>query len=115
MIITADIISLGFAIFGVVSFLYIVMFKLVSWREEEFVCVIPLYGDDKSVFARIDDLRLFAEICSIHKKLKIVAVNYGAPAWFVKLLNERYESYGFLTVIDSDSAADELDEKVFGK
>lgn len=108
MIFTADVVALIFAVFGVISLLYFLMFRFLSWREKDFTAVVPLFFEDEEIFLRIDGIRMFAEACSVHKKTKIAVVNYGAPESFLDEIRKRYANCGFLFIVDSETAGEEM-------
>lgn len=108
MIFTADVIALIFAVFGVISLLYLLMFGFLSWRENGFTAVVPLFYEDEAVFMRIDDIRMFAELCPLHKKTKIALINYGAPESFLDEIRKRYAGFDFLFIVDSETAGEEM-------
>lgn len=97
-----------FAVFGVISLLYLLMFRLLSWREKDITAVVPLFYEDESVFLRIDNIRMLAELCSVHKITKIAVVNYGAPEGFLEEIRRRYAGCDFLFIVDSRTAGEEM-------
>lgn len=109
----SEIATLAFAVIGVISLLFAVIFKLLSWREGTVVLSIPLYAADDTVFERIDSLRMLTELCGIHKRCKIVIINYGAPEWYCEKIRMNFSGWGFLEVFDADNATDEMNGKIF--
>lgn len=109
----SQIATLAFAVLGVIFLLLSVIFKLLSWRENTVVLSLPLYSADDRIFERIDSLRMFTELCGIHKRCKIVIINYGAPDWYCEKIRLNFSDCGFLEVFNSDEAADNMNEKIF--
>ncbi len=106
----AEVTVLVFAVIGILSILRFLIFKFISYREEKFTLVIPVFSEDEEVFWRIENLREFCEFCGIHKKYTVVIINYGARKWFLEKLEELYGYYGFLKIVDSVEAGDALKE-----
>lgn len=109
----SEIFALILSILGIVFVLLFVLFKLLSWKEAEIVITLPLYSKDDKIFEHIDNLRMFSELCGIHKKCRIVVINYGAPEWFCNKIRFNYEGYDFLLIVDGDTAGEEIGEKIF--
>ena len=106
----AEVAMLIFAIVGILSILRFIIFKFISFKEEKFNLIIPVFKEDEEVFRRIENLREFLEFSGIHKKCTVVIINYGAENWFLEKIQENYGYYGFLKIIDSDEAGDALKE-----
>ena len=106
----AEVSMLIFAIVGILSILRFIIFKFISFKEEKFNLIIPVFKEDEEVFRRIENLREFLEFSGIHKKCTVVIINYGAGDWFLEKIQENYGYYGFLKIIDSDEAGDALKE-----
>ncbi len=109
----SEIATLTFAVIGVIFLLLTVIFKLLSWREGTIVLNLPLYAADDLIFERIDSLRMFTELCGIHKRCKIVIINYGAPEWYCEKIRLNFSDCGFLEVFNAEDAAEEINEKIF--
>ena len=109
----SDIATLVFSLLGVIFLLYLLIFKLLSWREDNAVLTLPLYGNDDAVFQHIDNIRMFTELCGIHKRCKIVVINYGASDWYCEKIKFNFPGYGVLEVVNAESAADEMNGTVF--
>ena len=109
----SEIFALIMSILGIVFILYSVLFKLLSWKEDEIVITLPLYSKDDEIFEHIDNLRMFSELCGIHKKCRIVVINYGAPEWFCNKIRLNYDGYSFLEIVDSDTAGEEIGGRIF--
>lgn len=92
----SDIATLVFSVLGVIFLLYLLIFKLLSWREDNAVLTLPLYGNDDAVFQHIDNIRMFTELCGIHKRCKIVVINYGASDWYCEKIRYNYAATVFL-------------------
>lgn len=106
----AEVSMLILAIIGILSILRFLIFKFISFKEEKFTLVLPLFSADEEVFTRIENLREFSEFCGIHKKCTVVIVNYGAENWFLEKIEENYGYYGFLKIIEADEAGEALKE-----
>ena len=106
----AEVTMLIFAIVGILSILRFIIFKFISFKEEKFNLIIPVFKEDEEVFRRIENLREFLEFSGIHKKCTVVIINYGAPNWFLGKINEMYGYYWFLKIVEADEAGDALKE-----
>lgn len=106
-------VTLAFAVLGIIFLLFTVIFKLLSWREGMFALSIPLYSANDLIFERIDSLRMLTELCGIHKRCKIVIINYGAPEWFCEKIRINFSGCGFIEVFNADNAADMMNGKIF--
>lgn len=106
----AEVSMLIFAIIGILSILRYLIFKFISFKEERFTLVLPVFSESEEIFSRIENLREFCEFCGIHKKCTVIIVNYGAPDWFMEKIDEQYGYYGFLEIIDGDEVGDVLEE-----
>ena len=106
----AEVAMLILAVVGILSILRFIIFKFISFKEEKFNLIIPVFKEDEEVFRRIENLREFLEFSGIHKKCTVVIINYGAPNWFLEKINEMYGYYGFLKIIEADEAGDALQE-----
>ncbi len=106
----AEVAMLILAVVGILSILRFIIFKFISFKEEKFNLIIPVFKEDEEVFRRIENLREFLEFSGIHKKCTVVIINYGAPNWFLEKINEMYGYYGFLKIIEADEVGDALKE-----
>jgi len=106
----AEVSMLIFAVIGILSILRYLIFKFISFKEEQFTLVLPIFSESDEIFSRIENLREFCEFCGIHKKCTVVIVNYGAPEWFLEKIDEMYGYYGFLKIINADKLSENLEE-----
>ena len=106
----AEVAMLIFAIVGILSVLRFIIFKFISFKEEKFNLIIPVYKEDEEVFRRIENLREFLEFSGIHKKCTVVIINYGAENWFLEKVDEMYGCYGFLKIVDKEDVKEALKE-----
>ncbi len=106
----AEVAMLIFAIVGILSILRFIIFKFISFKEEKFNLIIPVFKEDEEVFRRIENLREFLEFSGIHKKCTVVIINYGAENWFLEKIDETYGYYGFLKIVDKEDVKEALKE-----
>ncbi len=106
----AEVSMLIFAVIGILSILRYLIFKFISFKEEKFTLVLPVFSESDEIFHRIENLREFCEFCGIHKKCTVVIVNYGANKWFLEKIEEQYGYYGFLKIIEAEEVGDALEE-----
>ena len=106
----SEVFMLIFAVVGILSILRFLIFKFISFKEEKFTLVLPLFSEDKEVFRRIENVREFCEFCGIHKKCTVVIINYGAEEWFLEKIEETYGYYGFLKIVDKEDVKEALKE-----
>lgn len=106
----AEVSMLILAIIGILSILRFLIFKFISFKEDKFTLVLPVFSEDEEIFSRIENLREFLEFSGIHKKSTVVIINYGAKKWFLEKIDEMYGYYGFLKIIESDEAGVALKE-----
>lgn len=104
----SDIVSLFLAIIGVLFILFSIIFKLLTWKESEFVISIPLKSDDKEIYNRITNLWEIVSFLGIQKQCTIVVVNYGASNLFISKLKSYFSQYNFLKIIDKEKPIKEL-------
>ena len=109
----AEVSMLIFAVIGILSILRYLIFKFISFKEDRFTLVLPVFSESDEIFHRIENLREFLEFSGIHKKCTVVIINYGAGDWFLEKIQENYGYYGFLKIIDSDEAGDALKEIIY--
>lgn len=101
----SDIITLFFGIMGIIFVLLSFVFKLITWREESFNFVIPLYSDNENIFTKICNITDFVEFSGIHKKCTIVIVNYGASDYFCNQLDSYFKNCINLKIVKATSQA----------
>ena len=106
----AEVAMLIFAIVGILSVLRFIIFKFISFKDEKFNLIIPVFKEDEEVFRRIENLREFLEFSGIHKKCTVVIINYGAENWFLEKIDEMYGCYGFLKIVDKEDVKEALKE-----
>ena len=106
----AEVAMLIFAIVGILSILRFIIFKFISFKEEKFNLIIPVFKEDEEVFRRIENLREFLEFSGIHKKSTVVIINYGAEKWFLEKIDKIYGYYGFLKIVDKEDVKEALKE-----
>ena len=104
----SDIVALILAVTGVIFILFSIVFKLLVWRESDVILSIPLNSDDKEIYDRIINLWEICSFLGIQKQCTIVVVNYGASESFINELNNYYNGYNFLRIIDKDKSIKEL-------
>lgn len=105
-----DAVTLVFAVVGILSILKWLVLKFMSWKEERFTIVLPLFSEDEEIVNHIDNLRALLEYVGIYKKSTIALINYGASEWFVNKLKEKYDFSEFLKIYDSTKAGEGLKE-----
>lgn len=104
----SDIITLAFAIAGMIYILLSGVLRILLWREEGFLVTIPLYTSDESIIRRTGNLRSLLEFCGIHKKCTVVIVNYGAPDWFCDKIADYFGQCKNLKIIKAENLITEL-------
>ena len=104
----SDTVALFLAIAGVVFFLFSIIFRLMVWKESGVSISIPLNSDDEEIYNRIKNLREICSFLGIQKQCTIVVVNYSASESFINELNNYYNGYNFLRIIDKDKSIKEL-------
>ena len=104
----SDIISLVFAILGIVFVLMVCVLRIMVWRTEDITITIPLYDCDKSIFNRIYNLRSGFDFGGMKEKCTIVIINYGAPEFFCNEILSFYEKYNFLRLVHYYDIQDKL-------
>jgi hypothetical protein len=105
---TTEAATIILAVVGVISILKFLIFKFISWKEEEFILVLPIFTESNDIFQRIENMREFCDFCGIHKKSTIVIVNYGASREFLQKIEDTYGYYGNLQIIEKDEAGEML-------
>ena len=104
----SDILILGFAIMGLVSFLMFVVMKFLAWRTDEITITIPLKECDQNIFYKIYNIRSIFDFCGMKEKCTVVIINYGAPEWFCNEILSYYEKYNFVRLVHYYDLADKL-------
>ena len=99
-----------FAVIGILSILRFLIFKFITFKEEQFTLLLPVCNESEEIFIHIENLREFLDFSGIHKKCTVVIVNYGANKWFLEKIEEQYGYYGFLKIIEADEMGDALEE-----
>ncbi len=97
-----DICALIFSLIGAVSIIYFINIKLLSWKEESFNIVLPLYSENDDIKEHIYNIRSLFEMVGIEKKLRLTIVNYGAPEWYCQKLLKDFEAYPFINITNSE-------------
>ena len=103
-----DIITLIFAVAGMIYILLSSVLKILLWRETGFCVFIPLDTQDEKIIRRISNLRSLLEFCGLHKKCTVVVVNYDAPDWFCDKIRNYFGNCKNLKIIKSENVITEL-------
>ena len=104
----SDFVALFLSIVGVVFILFSIIFKLLTWKENNFIISIPLKSDDKEIYNRITNLWEIVCFLGIQKQCTIAVVNYGASNLFISKLKSYFSQYDFLKIIDKEQPIKEL-------
>ena len=104
----SDIVSLFLAIIGVLFILFLIIFKLLVWKESEAVISISLKSDDKKIYDRITNLWEICCFLGIQKQCTIVVVNYGASKIFINKLKNHFSQYDVIKIIEAENLIKEL-------
>ena len=104
----SDISALFLAILGILFILFIIIFKLMVWKEKDVVISVPLDSDNREIYNRIVNLKDICEFLGVQKQCTIVVVNYGASKRFIDELKEYFSDYDFLKIIDKENMVTEL-------
>ena len=104
----SDISALFLAILGILFILFIIIFKLMVWKEKDVVISVHLDSDDREIYNRIVNLKDICEFLGVQKQCTIVVVNYGASKRFIDELKEYFSDYDFLKIIDKENMVTEL-------
>ncbi len=102
----SDIVALVFGILGIVFVLLSLVFKLISWKEESYTVILPLYSEGEEIYTRICNVTDFIEFCGIHRKSTVVIINYGASDKFCNNLENYFRNCINLKIIDSNEPAE---------
>lgn len=105
-----EIFTLIFAIIGILSILRFLIFKFITFKEEQFTLLLPVHKENEEIFSRIENLREFLDFSGIHKKCTVVIINYGVSEEFLEKIDSMYGYYGFLKIIDKENAGESLKE-----
>ncbi len=105
-----EIFTLIFAVIGILSVLRFFIFKFITFKEEKFTLLLPVFSEDEEIFNRIENLREFLDFSGIHKKCTVVIINYGVSEEFLEKIDSMYGYYGFLKIIDKENAGESLKE-----
>ncbi|MBR3809386.1 MAG: hypothetical protein IKK46_03700 [Clostridia bacterium] len=105
-----EIFTLIFAIIGILSILRFLIFKFITFKEEQFTLLLPVHKENEGIFSRIENLREFLDFSGIHKKCTVVIINYGVSEEFLEKIDSMYGYYGFLKIIDKENAGERLKE-----
>ena len=102
----AEVAMLILAVVGILSILRFIIFKFISFKEEKFNLIIPVFKEDEEVFRRIENLREFLEFSGIHKKCTVVIINYGADDSFCNNIKDYFSNYITLKILNSNEQAE---------
>ena len=105
-----EIFTLIFAVIGILSILRFLIFKFITFKEESFALLLPVYKEDEEIFSRIENLREFLDFTGVHKKCTVVIINYGVSEEFLEKIDSMYGYYGFLKIIDKENAVESIKE-----
>lgn len=103
-----DIFSLIFAVTGMICLMFVLMFRLMCWRENGVTVILPLRSTSDGIIPRIRHLREIFELLGVHKKCSMAVVNYGAPEWYCELIKGEFDNADFLYIVDAANAAEGL-------
>ncbi len=103
-----DVFSLAFAVTGMICLMFVLMFRIMTWRENGITVIIPLRRAGDGVTDRVRHLREIFELLGVQKKCSIAVVNYGAPEWYCELLKNEFDNGDFIYIVDAANAAETL-------
>ncbi len=103
-----DILIWGFGLLGIVSLLMCFVFKMITWKLDDFTITVPLSYGDEDIINKVYNIRSFLEFCGIDDKCTVVLIDYGAPKWVRDKITDYYEKYNFLKIVDADTKVGEL-------
>ncbi|MBR3789262.1 MAG: hypothetical protein IKJ86_04680, partial [Clostridia bacterium] len=66
-----EVFTLIFAIIGILSILRFLIFKFITFKEEQFTLLLPVHKENEEIFSRIENLREFLDFSGIHKKCTV--------------------------------------------
>ncbi|MBR2876303.1 MAG: hypothetical protein IKC01_04125 [Clostridia bacterium] len=98
------------AVLGIISILKYLIFKFISWKEEYFTLVLPVFNENEDIFQRIANIREFCEFCGIHKKCTIAIINYGASDVFIEKLKNEFGYSDIFSFVEVENIESELKE-----
>ena len=104
----SDIVAFILAILGVIFILFIVVFKLMIWKENDVIITVPLNYDDDEIYNRVKNLWEICSFLRIQKQCTIVIVNYGASENFINELGNYFIQYSSLKIINKENLIKEL-------
>lgn len=96
------------AVVGILSALRYLIFKFITFKEERFTLLLPVFEENEEVFRKIENLREFLDFAGIHKKSTVVIINYGVSKEFLEKIDSMYGYYGFLKIIEKENAGESL-------
>ncbi len=94
----SDIVAFAFAVIGIVSVFYSVIFRLTAMLTEKLTIVIPLHYNDESIHDRIRRIRSLLDFCHMKKKCTIVIENHGASDDYCNELKDCYSQYNEIII-----------------
>ncbi len=103
-----EFLTLFFAVIGILSALRFLVLKFMTYKEERFTLVLPLFCENNEIKEKIKNLYELTSMWGIHKMSTIAVINYGASKKFVSELEEYFKGYDFFKIIDSDELKDDL-------
>lgn len=105
-----EIFTLIFAVIGILSILRFLIFKFITFKEEQFTLLLPVCNESEEIFIHIENLREFLDFTGVHKKCTVVIINYGVSKEFLEKIDSMYGYYGFIKIIDKENAGESLKE-----
>ena len=105
-----EILTLILAVIGILSVLRFCIFKFITFKEEYFTLLLPVFKEDEEIFNRIENLREFLDFTGVHNKITVVIINYGVSKEFLEKIDSMYGYYGFIKIIDKENAGESLKE-----
>lgn len=103
-----DIFSLIFAVTGMICLMFVLMFRLMCWRENGITVVLPLRSTTDGITSRIRHLREIFELLGVQKKCSIALINYGVPEWYCELIKGEFDNADFLYIADAERIPETL-------
>ena len=105
-----DILIFALSLWGIISLLFMFVFRMIVWRTGAMVISLPLCKEDKDILNKIYNIRSFFEFCGIEKKCTVVLINYDAPEWFCNEILSFYERYDFVKITSPEAISDTIKE-----
>lgn len=105
-----EIFTLILAVIGILGVLRFCIFKFITFKEDCFTLLLPVFKEDEEIFNRIENLREFLDFTGVHKKCTVAIINYGVSEDFLKKIDSMYGYYGFIKIIDKENAGESLKE-----